>query len=102
MFASCYSPCCHVLPKGFFQRHFLCKITLYSALTNEELVYMKQTWTRDRDRLKLASSKVGIAQLAVIKKNIKKENVLFFGAGASKEVGTATKLASSEVLTLDL
>ena len=29
-----------------------------TALTNEELVYMKQTWTRDRDRMKLASSKV--------------------------------------------
>ncbi len=46
-----------------FLRHFNDKIILilYSALTNEELVYMKQTWTRDRDRLKLASSKVGNA-----------------------------------------
>jgi hypothetical protein len=44
-----------------FASCFLYKITLYSALTNEELVYMKQTWTRDRDRLKLASSKVQLA-----------------------------------------
>jgi hypothetical protein len=35
---------------------------LILVLTNEELVYMKQTWTRDRDRLKLATSKVGQAQ----------------------------------------
>jgi hypothetical protein len=39
---------------------------------------MKQTWTRDRDRLKLASSKVGIAQLAVIKKIYQKRKHINF------------------------
>ena len=49
-----------------------------TALTNEELVYMKQTWTRDRDRMKLASSKVIIIFYSRFFISLKFFSLLFF------------------------
>jgi hypothetical protein len=79
-----------------FASCFLYKITLYSALTNEELVYMKQTWTRDRDRLKLASSKVGIVSDCCSSK------VRTLGKGLNWQVpvGIVSASCSYKVMTL--